>query len=324
VSGRIASQQSNVTAPPEVVLLRDYPAPMIQALEANYVLHRYFAAGDKEAFIVAVAPRVRGMLTGSAIPTPRALIEPFPRLEIIACFGLGLDTIDIAYAKARGIVVTNTADVIVDDVADMGIGLLLSASRRIVQGDRFVREGRWLSGIMDFTHRVYGGAVGIVGLGRIGAAVARRLEGFNMSIAYHGPRDKQHPRYRYYGDLIEMARDVGFLILTCPGGAATHRMVGREVLGALGPEGILVNIARGSVVDEPALVAALGRRVIRAAALDVFDDEPRVPSRLFGLDNVVLQPHQSSATHETRAAMAQVVLANLRAHFAGQPVLTPV
>jgi hydroxypyruvate reductase len=309
---------------PELILLRDYPEAMMRALSARYVVHRYFDAADKDSLVADVGDRVRGIVTGSSIPTPRGLIERFPRAEIIACFGVGVDPIDVDYARSRGIVVTNTPDVLVEDVADMGVVLLLAASRQIVRGDRFVREGRWLAGIMNFTHRVNGGRVGIVGLGRIGCAVARRLEAFGMAVAYHGPRDKQHPRYRYYADLAALARDVGFLVLTCPGGPATRHLVGREVLAALGPEGILVNIARGSVVDESALIAALQRRVIRAAGLDVYADEPRVPPPLFDLDNVVLSPHQSSATHETRAAMGECTLANLRAYFDGQPVPNPV
>jgi len=309
---------------PELLLLRDYPEPMMRALAAEYVLHRYFDAPDKEALIAAVADRVRGIVTGSQIPTPRSLIERLPKTQIIACFGVGVDPIDVAYAHERGIVVTNTPDVLVGDVADMGVTLLLAASRQIVKADRFVREGRWLAGIMNFTNRVNGKRVGIVGCGRIGSTVARRLEAFDMQIAYHGPNDKQHPRYRYYADLVEMARDVEFLVLTCPGGPATRHMVDRRVLEALGPDGILVNIARGSVVDEAALVEALKHRSIRAAGLDVYADEPRAPAELFEFDNVVLSPHQSSATQETRVAMAECTLANLRAYFSGQPVPNPV
>lgn len=309
---------------PELVLLRDYPEGMMRALEAEYVLHRYFDAPDKEALIAAVADRVRGIVTGSQIATPGSLIARFPRTQIIACFGVGVDPIDVAYARERGIVVTNTPDVLVNDVADMGVTLLLTASRQIVKADRFVREGRWLHGIMNFTHRVNGKKVGIVGCGRIGATVARRLEAFDMTIAYHGPRDKHHPRYRYYADLEGMARDVDFLVLTCPGGPSTRHIVNDRVLAALGADGILVNIARGSVVDEAALVQALERGTIRAAGLDVYADEPRAPTQLFALDNVVLSPHQSSATQETRVAMADCTLANLRAFFSGEPVPNPV
>jgi hydroxypyruvate reductase len=309
---------------PELLLLRDYPEAMMRALQADYVVHRYFSAENKAALIAATAERVRGFVTGSQIATPRSLIERFPKLEIIACFGVGVDPIDVAYAHERGIVVTNTPDALVADVADMGVTLLLAASRQIVKGDRFVRDGRWLRGIMNFTHRVNGKRAGIVGCGRIGGTVARRLEAFDMTIAYHGPSDKQHPRYRYYPDLATMARDVDFLVLTCPGGPATRHIVNEQVLQALGPNGILVNIARGSVVDEAALVAALQVGTIRGAGLDVYADEPRAPSALLDLDNVVLSPHQSSATHETRAAMGDCTLENLRAYFSGQPVPNPV
>lgn len=313
-----------MTERPELVLLRDFPPPMMRALEARYVVHRYYDAADRAAEARRIAPRVRGILTGSAIPTPAAVIDAFPRAEIVACYGVGVDPIDVAHAKRRGMVVTNTPDVLNEDVADMGVALMLAASRMIPRGDRFVREGRWRETLMPFTHRVNGATAGIVGLGRIGLAVARRLQGFGMPILYHGPRDKHHPDYRYCADLAEMARSCKFLFLTCPGGEATRDLIGRDVLAALGAEGTLINIARGSVVDEAALIAALRAGTIRAAALDVYRDEPNVPQPLIELDNVVLSPHQSSATHETRAAMAELTLANLDAHFAGRPVPTPV
>jgi len=309
---------------PELALLRDFPPLMMRALESEYVLHRLWEAADREREIARIAPRVRGIVTGSMVGASALLIDSFPHLEIIACFGVGVETIDIEYARRRGIAVTNTPEVLNEDVADMGVALLLAASRMIPQGDRFVREGRWLTGLMPFTHRVHGAKVGIVGLGRIGSSVARRLEAFDMTILYHGPNDKRHPRYRYCPDLAAMARECAFLVLTCPGTPATCNLIGREVLAALGPDGTLINIARGSVVDEQALIEALGARSIRAAALDVYPDEPRVPAALMKLENVVLSPHQSSATHETRVAMAELTLANLRAHFAGQPLPTPL
>ncbi len=311
-------------ARPQLVLLRDFPPGLMRALEGEFDLHRLWEAEDREAQIRRIAPQVRGILTGSLIGASAALIDAFANATIIACFGVGVDTIDLAHCRARGIVVTNTPDVLNDDVADMGVALLLASSRMIPQADRFVRDGRWPTELMPFTHRVHGTTAGIVGLGRIGQAVARRLEAFDMTIGYHGPRDRNHPRYRYYADLIAMARDCRFLVLCCPGGEATRHLVNRDVLAALGSEGTLVNIARGSVVDESALVQALRARTIRAAALDVYANEPHVPQALLALDNVLLQPHLSSSTHETRAAMAELVMANLRAHFRGQPVPTPV
>jgi len=309
---------------PELVLLRDFPPLMMRALESEYVLHRLWETADRDAEIARIAPRVRGILTGSMAGASAALIDSFPRVEIVACFGVGVENIDVAHAKMRGIAVTNTPDVLNEDVADMGVALLLAASRMIPQGDRFVREGRWPHGLMPFTHRVHGTTAGIVGLGRIGSAVARRLEAFDMAILYHGPKDKLHPRYRYCPDLLAMARECAFLVLTCPGTPATCNLIGREVLAALGSDGTLINIARGSVVDQQALIDALTGSAIRAAALDVYPDEPQVPAALTRLENVVLSPHQSSATHETRAAMAELTLANLRAHFAGQPLPTPL
>jgi lactate dehydrogenase-like 2-hydroxyacid dehydrogenase len=308
----------------QLVLLRDFPPGLMRALEAEYVLHRLWEAPDPDAVIRRIAPHVRGIVTGSLVGASASLMDALPHAGIVACFGVGVDTIDLAHAKRRGVTVTNTPDVLNEDVADLGVALLLAASRRIPQADRFVRQGRWPTELMPFTHRVHGARAGIVGLGRIGQAVARRLEAFDMAICYHGPRDKHHPRYTYYEDLIAMARECEFLVLCCPGGEATRNLVDRSVLSALGPEGTLVNIARGSVVDEPALVAALQTGSIRAAALDVYANEPHVPQALFALDNVVLQPHLSSSTHETRAAMADLVMANLRAHFEGRPVPTPV
>jgi lactate dehydrogenase-like 2-hydroxyacid dehydrogenase len=305
-------------------LLRDFPASFMQPLTQEFVLHRLWEATDRDAEIARIATRVRGIVTGSAIGAARPLIDAFPHAEIIACFGVGVETIDLAHARSRGIVVTNTPRVLDADVADMGVALLLATSRMLPLGDRFVRAGRWLQEIMPFTHRVHDATVGIVGLGAIGSAVARRLEAFDMTILYHGPRDKQHPRYRYCPELVAMAKECAFLVLCCPGGEATRHMVGPEVLAALGAKGTLINIARGSVVDEPALVRALQRGTIRAAGLDVYADEPNVPAALWALDNVVLSPHQSSATHETRAAMSALTLENLRAHFAGRPVPTPV
>jgi lactate dehydrogenase-like 2-hydroxyacid dehydrogenase len=267
---------------------------------------------------------VHGIVTGSLVGASAALMDALPHARIVACFGVGVDTIDLAHARARGIAVSNTPDVLNEDVADMGVALLLATARRIPQADRFVRAGRWPRELMPFTHRVHGASAGIVGLGRIGAAVARRLEAFDMTIAYHGPRDKRHPRYRYYADLAAMARACRYLVLCCPGGEATRHLVDRAVLSALGPEGTLINIARGSVVDEAALVEMLRDGGLRAAGLDVYADEPQVPAALMALDNVVLQPHMSSSTHETRAAMADLVMANLRAHFAGKPLPTPI
>jgi len=244
-------------------------------------------------------------------------------LRLIACFGVGVDAIDLAAARERGIAVTNTPDVLTDDVADLAIGLMLATMRGISAADRYVRAGLWLRGPMGVQTKVSGKALGIVGMGRIGQAIAKRAAAFGMPIAWTGPRAKDLP-WRYEPDLIALARSVGVLIAACPGGAATRGLISRAVLEALGPEGVFVNIARGSVVDEAALVDLLTAGQLGGAGLDVFVDEPNVPEALFALDNVVLQPHQASATRETRFAMGQLVVDNVAAFVAGRPLITPV
>jgi lactate dehydrogenase-like 2-hydroxyacid dehydrogenase len=204
------------------------------------------------------------------------------------------------------------------------MALVLASARLVVRGDQFVRAGKWLKGALEYGRKIGGAKLGILGLGRIGAAIGERAEAFKMEIVWHGPRPKPDARWRYVADLVEMAREVDFLVVASPGGTATKHLVSRTVMEALGPEGTLVNIARGSVVDERAMVELLAAKKLGAAALDVFEDEPRVPEALFGMDNVILQPHQGSATHATRAAMGQLVVDNLKAYFAGTKLLTPV
>jgi lactate dehydrogenase-like 2-hydroxyacid dehydrogenase len=253
------------------------------------------------------------------------LIAALPALEIIGVFGVGVDAVDLAVAKAKGVRVTNTPDVLTEGVAELGIALLLAVARRIPQNDRYLRAGRWpKEGDPALASSLAGRRLGIVGLGRIGRRVAEFAQAFGMEIRYGGPRRKGDVSWPYYDDLAALARDVDVLMLACKGGPETAGLIGREVIDALGPEGWLINIARGSVVDEPALVEALTSGRLGAAGLDVFAREPEVPEALLGLDNVVLQPHQGSASEETRAAMGRLVLANLEAHFAGKPLLTPV
>ncbi|HKO68531.1 MAG TPA: 2-hydroxyacid dehydrogenase, partial [Burkholderiaceae bacterium] len=223
----------------------------------------------------------------------------------------------------RSIAVTNTPDVLTDDVADLAIGLMLATARRIAAADRFVRSSQWLQGAFPLTSKMSGKRLGVVGMGRIGQAIARRAAAFDMQIAWHGPSEKKLP-YRFEPNLVELARSVDFLVAACPGGAATRGLISREVMSALGPKGVFINISRGSVVDEAAMVELLVNGQLGGAGLDVFVDEPRAPAALFNLDNVVLQPHQASATDETRGEMAQLVLDNIAAYAAGKPLLTPV
>lgn len=307
---------------PQVLQVAAIYGPSQARLEADYPVHRLWQAADRDALVREVAPQVEVVVTTGGAGAARSLIEQLPRLRLIACFGVGVDAIDLAAARERGIAVTNTPDVLTDDVADLAIGLMLAALRGIAAADRYVRAGLWLHAHMPLQTRLTGKRLGIVGMGRIGQAIAKRAVGFDLSIAWHGPRAKDLP-WRYEPDLLTLARNVDVLIAACPGGAATRGLISRAVLEALGP-GVFVNIARGSVVDEAALVDLLVSRRLGGAALDVFADEPRVPEALFALEHVVLQPHQASATRETRAAMGQLVLDNVAAHAAGRPLITPV
>ncbi|MFO1070620.1 MAG: 2-hydroxyacid dehydrogenase [Geminicoccaceae bacterium] len=305
-----------------LVVFPNRPKAMAQ-LEAAYTLHHLWQAADPEKLLDEVGPRIRAAVSTGEKGLTAAQIAKLPRLEIVSCFGVGIDAIDRKACAARNIPITNTPDVLTDEVADMGLVLLLSLLRDIPGGDRHVRSGQWLKGAMPLTTCARGKKLGILGLGRIGKALARRAEVIGMQVAYHGRARQADVAYPYFDSLVGLAKDSDVLALCCPGGAETRGLVDAAVLEALGPEGYLVNVARGSVCDEPAVVDALVNRKIKAAALDVFADEPRVPQALLGLDNVILQPHAASATVETRDAMAQLVVDNLAAHFAGKPLLTP-
>jgi hydroxypyruvate reductase len=309
---------------PEVLELIDVHPGTTARLDQDYALHRLWA-GDRDRLIAEVAPRVRAAVTNGIVGMKGDLIAALPALEIIGVFGVGVDAVDLAVARARGVRVTNTPDVLTEGVAELALALLLAVARRIPFNDRFVRARRWpKEGDPALASSLAGRRLGIVGLGRIGRRVAALAEAFGMEIRYGGPRRKDDVAWRYYDDLVALAREVDCLVLTCKGGSETAGLIGREVIEALGPEGWLINVARGSVVDEPALVEALVSGRLGAAGLDVFAYEPRVPEALLGLDNVVLQPHQGSASEETRGAMGRLVLDNLEAHFAGRPLLTPV
>lgn len=293
------------------------------ALAERFTVHKLFEAQDKAAFLKEVAPRARAIAAGGSIDA--ALIAALPKLEIISSFGVGYDSIDIAAAKARGIRVTNTPDVLNDAVAELAIGLMLALSRRIPRADAFVRAGRWARGeSLPFTFELTGRTVGILGLGRIGKEIASRAQGLKMRVVYHGRYRQEKVPYTFYDKLEDMARDCDWLVIMAPGGKGTQGLVSRQVLEALGPEGMLINIARGSLVDQEALVELLQAGKLGGAALDVFADEPNVPETLFAMDNVVLSPHVGSATQQTRDAMGALVVANLEAHFKGEPLLSAV
>ena len=308
----------------EILSLGPFYPPAFELMERDFTVHKLWKAKDPAALMAEVSSRVRGIQAMHLNKTDAKLISALPRLEIIACFGVGVDGVDFGAARQRGIVVTNTPEVLNECVADLAMGLTVATIRRISLGDRFVRAGSWLKGPLPFTRKVGGKIMGILGYGRIGKAIAKRAEAFGMTIVYHGRHQQEGVAHKYYASLIEMARDCDVLVAICPGGAATRHIVNAEVLNALGPEGTLINVARGSVVDEQALVKALADGSLGAAGLDVFEAEPNVPEALFAMDNVVLQPHVASATHETRMAMGVLTADNLRAHFSGKPVLTPV
>lgn len=293
-------------------------------LDANFTVRELRAAADPDALLAELGPRLRGIAAGSHSLIGRSLFERLPKLEIVANFGVGYDSIDAAEAGRRGIVVTNTPDVLTEEVADLTLGLLIAAVRRIPQADRFLRDGRWLKGPFPLGPTLRTRKVGIVGLGRIGRAIARRLEAFGLSVAYHGRRRQEDAPYRYYPRLHDMAQDVDTLVAVAPGGEATRHLIGAEVLKALGPQGVVVNVGRGSVVDETALIQALSDGTILAAGLDVFEDEPNVPAALIAMENAVLLPHVGSASVHTREAMGQLMVDNLLSWFAGRGPITPV
>ena len=308
---------------PEILTVAKLWPPYLQELQQTYVVHDRTHELDPTAF-AQIAPRIRAIAGGGESQVTRALMSQLPALEMISVFGVGYDRYDVAAAHERRIPVTNTPDVLTDDVADMGIALMLALSRSIPQADKYVREGKWTSGPMPLARKVSGARLGIVGLGRIGSAIARRAAGFDMSIAYTSRNKVADSPYTYFPTPAALAAEVDFLMVITPGGADTKGLINAEVLNALGAKGYLINVARGSVVDESALITALQNNVIAGAALDVFENEPHVPAALCAMSNVVLAPHVASATWQTRRAMADLAFGNLQAHFAGKPLLTPV
>jgi hydroxypyruvate reductase len=292
-------------------------------LREHYALHERLHETDPSAF-VAIAPQIRAIAASGESKVGAELLDRLPGLEIISVMGVGYDGIDVAAAKARKVVVTHTPNVLNDDVADLALALMLCAARTIPQADRHVREGRWPAGPMPLARKMSGARLGIVGMGRIGQAIAQRALAFGMSIAYTARSAKPELPFRFLPDARALAHAVDFLVVITPGGDATRRMIDAQVLKALGPHGYLINVARGSVVDEPALIEALSNGTIAGAGLDVFENEPNVPEALRALPNVVLTPHIGSATGQTRKAMADLAFANLRAHFAGEALPSPV
>jgi hydroxypyruvate reductase len=306
---------------PEIVFLGTGPDWYMDRFAQRFTLH-VAPGGDAARLSPEVAGRVEALV--SAAPVGQAVLDALPRLRLIANPGVGYEKIDTRAAAARGIELTNTPVVTNGCVADMAFALLLALGRHILQGDRHVRSGRWPEQAYPLVPRVHGRRMGIVGLGEIGMAIARRAEGFDMPVAYHNRRARPDVVYRYYPTLLELAAESDILVVACPGGAATRHLVDAGVLKALGPRGMVVNISRGTVIDESALIAALRDGTIAGAGLDVFEHEPAVPASLRELSNVVLMPHRGGGTFETWEEAADVAIENLEAFFAGKPLLTPV
>jgi hydroxypyruvate reductase len=306
--------------PPDILVTAPLPPFLYDPLKADYRCHDYYQSSHKPGLLAAAGARIRGLVQGGTV-TPTTLLDALPKLEIISVFGVGYDGVPVAYCKNRGLKVTNTPDVLTDDVADVALALILMTGRGFVRLNRFVQAREWEKRGPELTTKLGGRKVGILGLGRIGKAIAQRVAAMGMRLSYTG-RKRQDVPYEYVPDLKSLAAAVDFLVIACPGGEATRNIVNAEVLAALGKKGTLVNIARGSIVDEPALVAALSSGTIKGAGLDVFADEPHIPEALFAMDNVVLLPHVGSATRETRQAMGDLCKANLDAWFAGKGVLT--
>ncbi|MDO9525037.1 MAG: 2-hydroxyacid dehydrogenase [Gemmobacter sp.] len=311
---------------PQILQLTRYPAGDQAPLDAAFTMHKLFEAPDKAAFLAQHGPDIRAIAGSGSTPVTRSLIEACPNLELVSVFGVGVDSIDLVACSDHGVRVTNTPDVLSGDCADLAVGMMLALSRGMVGADAWVRDGSWASkGSYPLQRRAWGKRAGILGLGRIGTALAWRLEGFGMQIAYTARRPHDVPAgWTYIPDPADLAAQSDVLFLTLSASAGTRHIVDARVIAALGPSGMLVNISRGSTVDEEALLTALESGALAGAALDVFETEPQVNPRFLPLQNVLLQPHQASGTTETRQAMGQLLRDNLTAHFAGQPLLTPV
>jgi len=308
---------------PEILILDGLRPEVVDDLSVRFHAH-CVAAGECDAVLAQVGPRIRGVASSAHASVDGALFDRLPRLEIVSNFGVGYDNVDVHEAARRGILVTNTPDVLSDEVADLALGLLLATVRRIPQADRFLREGHWPTRNYPLTATLRERRVGILGLGRIGRAIAARLEGFRVEIHYHGRRRYEGVPYAFHDTLTGMAHAIDVLIVAAPGGPETRGIVDAGVLEALGPEGIVMNIARGSLIDEPALIQALRSGRLHGAGLDVFASEPHVPAALVALDNVVLLPHVGSGSVHTRRMMAKLLIDNMTSWFSGKGPLTPV
>jgi lactate dehydrogenase-like 2-hydroxyacid dehydrogenase len=309
----------------DVLSIGAFPEATNAELAKRFAVTHHFNRPAPDALSPELKSRIRGIATEANRGADRALIMGLPKLEVISVFGVGTDAVDLAAARERGVPVTNTPGILTDEVADLAIGLMLASARQILFADRYVRDGSWKSkGPIPLGRGVGGKTMGVLGLGGIGRAIADRGAAFRMRVIYSGPRRKVDAPYDYVADPVELARQSDYLMVACKGGADTRHLVSAAVIDALGPKGTLINVARGSVVDEQALSKALAEGRLGHAALDVFEREPDPSPELLKLPNVIVQPHQGSATLETRTAIGQLMIDNLSAYFSGQPLLTPV
>jgi len=309
----------------DMLLIGSATPRMMEAFAADFEIHELDKIDGLVNFLTANGSKIEAIATNGHAGVSKQIMDGTPNLRVISCYGVGYDAIDVLAAKAKGVIVTHTPNVLNNDVANTAIMLMLAVSRRLLRDDQWVRSGNWKAkGNAPLTTSIEGKRVGIVGLGRIGETIARKLEAFSCDIVYHTRNQKPESPYRYYADLVEMAKDVDYLVVITPGGASTNKLVNRDVMNALGPQGTLINVARGTVVDEAEMVKALREGRLGNAGLDVFEAEPQVPEALFEMENVVLTPHVASATVETRQAMGDLTVENLVRFFKEGKVTSPV
>lgn len=311
---------------PEILYIGSFPEATVTLLNDNFKVHHFPTPPiPAEAFTPETAKLIRGIATEANRGATREMMDRFPNIEIITVFGVGTDAVDLKAAREKNIPVTNTPDVIAPEVADLAIGMMLASARQIVMAEQYVRDGSWASkGPIPLGRSVGRKTCGVIGLGGIGRAIADRAAAFRMRVIYQGPRKKADAPYDYFSDPVELARQSDYLMVACKGGEDTRHLVSKAVIEAVGPTGTLINVARGTVVDERAMIEALKSGKLGFAALDVFENEPNISKELLALPNVIVQPHHGSATVETRTEMGQLMFDNMAAHFAGKPLLTPV
>ena len=306
-----------------LLIMSQMPEFLISLFDETYNTHKFWLSDDKKEFLSKIKNEVDAIaVMGGTIISPE-LMKSMPKLKIIGCYGVGYDAIDVDFAQANGIKVTNTPEVLNDEVADTAISLMLAVYKKIIDAEKFARNNLWINGEFPLSRKFSGTKLGIVGMGRIGKSIAKRAEGFDCKISYHS-RNKKDVAYKYFDNIAKLAEEVDTLCVITPGGKETEKLVSLEVLKSLGKKGVIINVARGSVIDQDAMIHCLKENLIAGAGLDVYNNEPNIPKELIELNNTVLLPHIGSATIETRRAMGQLVFDNVAAYFAGKELITPV